>query len=90
MHLVLDEFFKAEYVCQNQSRQVSEPQFIAQNMNPNIILPLWKQVDAAPLPIDHATEVGRAPLIIFNFAIYWLGLSIWTLQDTWEAKKLKL
>ena len=28
------------------------------------------------------TEVGRAPLIIFNFTIYWLGLSICTLQDT--------
>jgi hypothetical protein len=29
-----------------------------------------------------STEVGRAPLIIFNFAIYWLGLSIWILLDT--------
>ena len=36
MHLVLDESFKAKYVRQNQRRQVSELQLIAQNVNPKI------------------------------------------------------
>ena len=37
---------------------------------------------AMEVPNDtvYCTEVGRAPLIIFNFAIYWLGLSIWILH----------